>query len=135
MLCSCAWVYVLESRGPGVWVLGPGRNDPLKSTGIVSEGSKMQVAGRSYRVRPVSTNTAQARGCVCPHFYSYRNFSHLHREAPNLTSQPPNGQEHQRNAQESSSMAREQRAELGGDSASSSCRARLPLPLCPSYRH
>lgn len=75
VLCSCAWVYVgscQECRGPVVWVLGPWRNDPLKSTEIVSEGSsRMQDASSCWQllwdVRPVSTDAlSRVRGCVCP---------------------------------------------------------------------
>lgn len=121
------------SREQRPWGLGaiPVRNDPLKSIETVSEGSRMRAAGSSSGVSDLS---AQARGCVCPHFYSYRNYSHLHRGG--ITSQPQNGREDaERNAQDSSSMARGQRAELWWDSASTSCRARLLLPPCPSYGH
>lgn len=90
VLCSCAWVYAgssQERRGPAVWVLGPGRNDPLKSTETAPEGSRMQAASSSYRMSDLWAQTlCPGQGmCVCPHSHSYRNCSHLHREALHLS--------------------------------------------------
>lgn len=81
VLCSCAWVYVGSCAEKRVWVLGPGRNNPLKLTEIVSGGSRMLAA-------PIGCQTCEPGDvCVRPHVYSCRNCSHLHREALHLSHQ------------------------------------------------
>lgn len=77
----------LQSRGPGVWVLGPGRKDPLNSTGIGSEGSRM-LAAPVGSDRPVKTNTLPRSGDVCtPPFLQLQKL--LSPTQGSITSQPP----------------------------------------------
>lgn len=117
-----------QSRGPGVWAWGPGRNDPLKSTEMVSEGSRVLAAPMGCQSCEHKLCPAQGM-CVCPHSSSCRNCSHLYREAFHLSPQmDKNMREMHRTA-----------AAWPGDSVQGcdgtvmgQCRARLPLPPCPS---
>lgn len=123
VLCSCAWVYVGSCAEKRVWVLGPGRNNPLKLTEIVSGGSRMLAA-------PIGCQTCEPGDVCVPPCLQLQKL--LSSAQGGITSQPPNGQEDERNAQDNSSTARGQCAELWWDSAGTTCRARLPLPPCPS---
>lgn len=133
LLCLgwCKELCRAEVLGSGYWVLGGMTPWNPQKLCLREVGCRLLADPTGS---DLSAQTLPRPGNVCvPPFLQLQKL--LPPAQGGITSQPPNGQEHQRHAQDSSSMARGHRAELGWDSASSSCRARLPLPLCPSYRH
>lgn len=116
-----------EALGSGCY----GRNDPLKSIEMVSEGSRMLAAPTGCQSCE-HKHSAQLRGCVCAPIppvtetaliYTGRHFISATKRT--RTREKRTGEQQQR---------RGQRAGLQGDSASTSCRARLALPPCPAHR-